>query len=227
MIATEVVVKKGDPAYAGQAAYTRRALRVYDLIAYRLDSPLFWRCSLSRLLAIYDEHVSARHLDVGVGSGYLLHHCDFPVAAPQITLMDLNPDPLAFAARRLRRYGPRTHRANVLTPWGLSAESFDSVAMCNVLNCAPGSMPEKAVAFDHARAVLAPGGCLFGTTVLNGGVEQTRRSRMALKRLNQRGVFDNLADHRDDLEAALAQRFSSFEVSAEGSMAFFVARADV
>jgi len=219
-------LQKGDPAYAGQAVYSGPLLRVYDLVAYRFDAPFIWRCSIESLLAAYDQHVSARHLDVGVGTGYLLDHCDFPVPQPQITLMDLNSNSLAFAARRLRRYRPRTLQANVLAPWGLPAGSFDSIAMCNVLSCAPGSMPEKAVAFDYARAALAPGGRLFGATVLNGGVEHTWRSRLMMNRTNARGIFSNLGDHREDLEAALAQRFSSYEVTAEGSMAFFAASVD-
>jgi SAM-dependent methyltransferase len=217
-------VPRSDPAYAGQAAYTRRTLRFYDLIAYRLDCPLFWRCSVKQLCALYDQNVSGRHLDLGVGTGYLLDRCRFPVAEPQITLIDLNPAPLAYAARRLRRYRPQARQANVLAPWGVPDGSFDSVALCNVLNCAPGSIGEKAIAFKHARSALAPGGRLFGTTVLNGGVSHTRRSRLFMRRLNQRGVFDNLHDHRDSLEAALAGEFASYEIAVEGAMAFFTAR---
>jgi len=224
MSAAGVAVSKSDPAYAGQAAYTRRTLRFYDLIAYRIDCPLFWRCSVKQLRALYDHNVSGRHLDVGVGAGYLLDRCRFPVAEPRITLVDLNPAPLAHAARRLRRYRPETHQANVLAPWGLPEASFDSVALCNVLNCAPGSMSEKAIAFKHARAALAPGGRLFGATVLAEGVAHTRRSRLMLKRLNERGVFDNLHDHKDDLEAALAGEFATYEIAVEGAMAFFTAR---
>jgi SAM-dependent methyltransferase len=218
-------LSKADPAYPGQAAYTRRTLRFYDLIAYRIDCPLFWRCSVKQLHALYDHNVSGRHLDVGVGTGYLLDHCRFPVAEPQLTLIDLNPEPLAYAARRLRRYRPETHQANVLAPWGIPAGAFDSVALGNVLNCAPGPMPEKATAFEQARKTLAPGGRVFGATVLNGGVEHTRRSRFFMKRLNKRGVFDNLGDHMGDLEAALAGSFPSYEIAVEGAMAFFVGTA--
>lgn len=214
------------PAYRGQAAYTRRGLWMYDTIAYRIDCPYFWRCPVERFLALYDTHVSGRHLDVGIATGYLVDRCSFPVAAPEITLMDLNPRCLEYAARRLRRYRPRTHQANVLAPWGLPERAFDSVAMSLVLNCVPGSMREKAVAFEHAGAVLAPGGRVFGATLLAGGVEHTRRSRFLMTRLNKRGVFDNLGDHRDDLEAALAGSFPSYEIAVEGAIAFFVGTAE-
>jgi SAM-dependent methyltransferase len=205
-------------------SYPPAALRLYDFVAYRVDAPLLWRCSVRDLLALYDEQVSGRHLDVGVGTGYLLDRCRFPVPAPQLTLMDVNPGPLAYAARRLRRYAPRCHRADMLGDWGLPAGSFDSVALGNVLVCAPGALPQKAVAFEHARACLAPGGRLFGATVLNGGVEHTRRSRFAMRMLNRRGVFDNLGDHREDLDAALSSTFDSHQIRVRGSAALFTAR---
>ena len=207
-----------------QIAYSPGVLRLYDFVAYRVDAPLLWRCPVGELLDIYDARISARHLDVGVGTGYLLDRCRFPVAAPRITLMDLNPGPLAFASRRLQRYAPRSHRADMLEPWRLPPASFDSIALSNVLVCAAGPLPHKAaLAFEQARQCLSPGGCVFGATVLNGGVEHTRRSRFALKALNRRGVFDNLDDHRDDLEAALAAAFGSYEIKVRGSVALFLA----
>lgn len=205
-------------------AYSPAALRLYDFVAYRVDAPLLWRCSVRDLLALYDREVSARHLDVGVGTGYLLDRCRFPAAAPRITLMDLNPGPLAHAARRLRRYSPHCLRADMLEPWQLPRGAFDSIALSNVLVCAAGAMPEKAVAFEQARECLAVGGRVFGCTVLNGGVEHTRRSRLALRALNRRGIFSNLDDDRAGLEAALSRTFDSHEIAVKGSVAFFTAR---
>jgi SAM-dependent methyltransferase len=226
MESTESIVDRTHLAYRGQAAYTSRMLHAYDLLVFGFNLPVLWRCKVDRLLEHYGSHVSGRHLDVGVGTGCLLDRCRFPVPDPEITLMDLNPTPLAHAADRLQRYRPRTHQANVLAPWGLPDDSFDSIAMCNVLHCVPGSMGEKGVAFEHARAALAPGGQLFGTTVLGGGVEQTRLSRLALKRLNRRGIFDNLEDNLDQLDRALADAFDSREISIHGSMALFSAKVE-
>jgi hypothetical protein len=138
--------------------------------------------------------------------------------------MDLNENSLEVAARRLARYAPTTHQANVLEPWGLQPDSYDSVGMVNVLHCVPGAMLAKTVAFEHARTALAPGGVLFGATVLGGGVEHTRLSRMALKGMNRRGVFSNLEDSLEDLDAGLGRVFDSHEVHVEGAAALFTAR---
>lgn len=204
-------------------SYPASALRLYDFVAYRVDAPLFWRCSVRDLLDVYDRLTGARHLDVGVGTGYLLDRCRFPVAAPRITLIDINPGPLAYAARRLRRYAPRCQVADMLEPWPLPAASFDSIALSNVISCATGSLPGKGIAFEHARECLAPGGRLFGATVLNGGVRHTRRSRLMLRMLNRRGVFDNLGDDLAGLDRALASAFASHEITVKGSIAVFTA----
>ncbi|MFZ1925952.1 MAG: class I SAM-dependent methyltransferase [Solirubrobacteraceae bacterium] len=220
----EGLMEKTHTVYAGQAAYTPRLLKVYDAVVYRFNGPILWRCSKDRFLELYNANVSARHLDIGVATGCLLDECRFPLAAPRITLMDLNENSLEVAARRLARYAPITHQANVLEPWGLQPDSYDSVGMVNVLHCVPGAMPAKTVAFEHARTALAPGGVLFGATILGGGVEHTRLSRMALKGMNRRGVFSNLEDSLEDLDAGLGRVFDSHEVHVEGAVALFTAR---
>lgn len=216
----------GDPAHAGQAAYTRFTLPFYDLLVMRYTLPRLWRCPKSRILKLYDENAGNRHLDVGVASGYLINRCRFSSDSPEITLMDLNPSSLQFAARRLRRYGPRTNRANVLEPWGLPAESFESIAMSNLLHCVPGTLRDKRVAFEHAKDALAPGGTLFGATVLGLEADHSKRSRKAIERLNRKGSFSNLDDRQEDLEAGLAATFPSYEVQVEGVVALFTANKD-
>ena len=216
-------VSESDPVRAGQAAYTRLTLATYDLVVMRYTLPRLWRCPKRHILELYDENVSGRHLDIGVASGYLIDRCRFPVDSPDITLMDLNPSSLGFAARRLRRREPRTHRANVLEPWGLPMGSFESVAMANLLHCVPGTLLDKGVALEHAGDALAPGGTLFGATVLGLEADHSKRSRKALERLNHKGVFSNLDDRLGDLETELADKFSSHEVQVRGVVALFTA----
>lgn len=216
-------VDVSDPAYAGQAGYTRLTLPLYDAYVMRYTLPRLWRCPKDRILALYDENVRARHLDVGVASGYLIDRCRFPTESPEITLMDLNPSSLGYAARRLRRYSPRTHQANVLEPWGLPAGSFESVAMSNLLHCVPGTLPEKRAAFEYARDALTPGGTLFGATVLGTKADHSRRSRKVMERLNRKGGFSNLEDRLEDLEAELTETFPSHEIEMQGVVALFKA----
>ena len=149
---------------AGQAIYTMPMLAAYDFVVHGVCSRLAWKCPTRRLLRHYDAHVTANHLDVGVGTGYFLDRCRFPSTSPRIALMDLNRNALDFTARRIARYRPVAYRRNLLQPISLDARKFDSVGLGYVLHCVPGSMASKAVAFDHLKAVMNPGGVLFGST---------------------------------------------------------------
>jgi SAM-dependent methyltransferase len=222
-----VTVENERTVEAGQAVYTRFTLSFYDLQVLGFNFPVLWRCPKERLLQLYDKHVSSPHLDVGVGSGYLIDKCRFPTQASEITLMDMNLASLKASSRRLRRYAPRAHRANVLEPWRLPEGVFDSVAMVNLLHCVPGTLREKAIAVEHARDALAPGGVFFGATVLGAEANHTIRSRRVMQRYNRLGMFSNLGDRIEDLDAALSDTFATHEVEVEGAVALFAARKDV
>ena len=62
----------------GAAVYSRRTLEIYDPLVLGLCGTYVWKCPTREVLAFYDRHLSARHLDVGVGTGYFLDHCRFP-----------------------------------------------------------------------------------------------------------------------------------------------------
>ncbi|HWP06269.1 MAG TPA: class I SAM-dependent methyltransferase, partial [Polyangiaceae bacterium] len=153
----------------GQAIYTPLVLQAYDAWVLGFSNTLIWRCPTKRLLAHYAKHLSLRHLDAGVGTAYFLAHGRFPPGKPAITLFDLNRDTLAFGSRRLRHFAPRTELGNLLLPLPLT-ERFDSAAINYVLHCLPGSFETKSVVFDHLKAVMRPGGVIFGSTLLAEGV---------------------------------------------------------
>ena len=217
-------VERGDPAHAGQAVYGRAFLSVYDAIVYGFNSPVLWRCPKARLIEHYDAHLSARHLDIGVATGALLDAARFPVAAPEITLMDLNPNSLSAASRRLARYAPRTHRANVLENWRLEPGTYESVALTHILHCLPGSMADKGVAFEHAKRALTPGGTLFGATILAKDVPLNPPARAFTALSNARGILHNWDDGPAELDAALGRVFVEREIRMRGNVALFVAR---
>jgi SAM-dependent methyltransferase len=217
-------VDRDDPAHAGQAVYTRGFLSAYDAFVYGFNHPVLWRCSKARLVEHYDEHLSARHLDIGVATGALLDAATFPVPAPEVTLMDLNPNSLAAASTRIARYEPRTHQANVLEDWRLEPGTYESVAMTNLLHCLPGPMSAKGVVFEHAHRALAPGGTLFGVAILGKDVEMNPPARAMIALSNRRGILDNRADGPAELDAALAAVFPDREIRIHGLLALFTAR---
>ena len=214
-----------DAEHAGAKIYTPVVLLwFYDAIVYGLNAPHFWKCPASEMLAHYNRHISNNHLDVGVGTGYMLHRCHFPSSAPRLYLFDLNPNSLAATARRLARYQPRTLQGSVLAPLPYDGESFASIGLNFLIHCVPGSIAQKAVMFDHLAVHLQPGGVIFGSTILGEGEEFSRAGRRVFDKFNRDGVFHNTRDNEADLRRALEDRFADVLVRRVGHVAIFSAR---
>jgi hypothetical protein len=205
------------------AAYTPLVLHLYDSFVLRFYLPFIWRCPNRNVLALYARNVSGCHLDVGVGTGYYLDHTQFPEAHPAITLLDLNPDCLAAASRRVARYRPIVVRANVLEPLP-AIGPFSSVAVCALLHCLPGSIPAKALIFDHLKCVMAPAARIFGATLVQGSVPRTFVAQHLMDFYNAKGVFQNAQDTVEDLESELSARFCNVNIKVHGSVALFEAQ---
>jgi len=214
----------GEQVEAGHRVYGKRTLAVYDLVVLGISNRFVWRCPTRRLLDHYNEHVSANHLDVGVGTGFFLDRCEFPSASPRVALMDLNPDALEFASRRIARYTPETYRRNVLEPIDLDGAKFDSVGINYLLHCLPGSIESKSVAIDHLTALMNPNAVLFGSTLLQGGVRRNWFARRLMAAYNKRGIFSNQRDDLDALRRALGTRLRDVSVEVVGCAALFAGR---
>jgi ubiquinone/menaquinone biosynthesis C-methylase UbiE len=209
---------------AGQAVYSPLVLSVYDVFVLGFSNHLLWRCPTAELRALYDRNVSAHHLDIGVGTGYFLDRARWPVPSPAITLLDLNANSLAAAARRIERYSPKTATADALQPLP-DLGRFDSMGLCYLLHCLPGAIPSKAAVFDNIRPLLAPGARVFGATILQGSVPRSWAAQRLMDTYNSKGIFSNRSDRVEDLEAALASRFKDVRVGLKGAVALFEARA--
>jgi 2-polyprenyl-3-methyl-5-hydroxy-6-metoxy-1,4-benzoquinol methylase len=164
------------------------------------------------------------HLDVGVGTGYLLDSCRFPSQAPRVSLMDLNQNTLDFASDRIARYKPKTYRRSVLEPIRIDAAKFDSVGINYLLHCIPGTIESKSVAFDHLEALMNPNAILFGSTLLHGGVTRNWAAKRLMNLYNRKGIFSNQADDLAGLKKELSRRFKDVSVEVIGCVAFFSGR---
>src|SRR3954454_10873680 len=131
-----------EDVHAGQRVYTRRVLSAYDLLVLGFSSRFIWRCPKALMLANYDRNVGARHVEFGVGTGYMLDHCRMG-ADPTVTLVDLTPDALDTAAARIARYRPAKVRADVLGRVPLDDASADSLALNFLLHCVAGGWEQE------------------------------------------------------------------------------------
>ena len=212
---------RDDPAYRGQADYTRSLLRVYDPFVLGFAARFIWRCPTSRLVEGYRQHIRNRHLDVGPGTGYFLERSGLPDGG-HVTILDPNRNVLDHAARRLKRLDVTAVEADVLKPLHVDGP-FESAALHLVIHCLPGPMSRKAAAVNNVAAVLAPTGVLFGASVLGTAGPQTWLSRRVLAAFNRRGAFDNLDDTEAGLREILEASFETVDVEVVGSIAIFSA----
>jgi SAM-dependent methyltransferase len=206
------------------AVYTPIVLRLYDWWVLEVSNRLAWQCPTSTvLLPFFAEHLGARHLDVGVGTGYYVVHADVARRA-ELTLLDLNENSLRAAAAR---GGARatTVRHDVTQPLPASLhDRFDSVSLFYLLHCLPGSMLEKEVVIAGLKSALASGGVMYGATILGDAAGHNGFGRQLMRIYNRKGIFGNRTDTLESLEAALRRHFGHVEVRQQGKVALFVAR---
>jgi hypothetical protein len=212
------------PEVASGATVYTNTLKTYDPFVLGYSNRFLWRCPTRIMLDFYNEHVSNRHMDVGVGTGYYLDRCSFPSTNPTIALVDLNPVCLQYAANRIRRYDPKTYVVNILEPFQVDSSGFDSIGINYLLHCLPGNILSKAVVFRNLKPFLSKDGVIFGSTILGQGVKSNILARMQMRLYNSRGIFCNDNDSQSDLEKALKENFVDYSLRIVGCVALFTGR---
>ena len=206
---------------AAQAIYSPLVLALYDWWVLGISNRWIWRCPTPHLLAHFNRHITANHLDVGVGTGYFLDRAHFPSAMPRLALLDLNTDCLSMTAKRVARYKPVLYHANILEPLNLETEGFDSISLNYVLHCLPGNMETKSSVFLHLKTVLNPGGVIFGSTLLHDSRHNNWLAQTLMTAYNAKKIFSNKADELEGLQQSLHQHFSESTVEVRGCVALF------
>jgi len=216
-------MKIDDHVKAGQSVYTPLTLKLYDWFVLGFSNRMLWRCPTSELLALYARNASGRHLDVGVGTGYFLDRTKWPVSDPQITLIDLNSHSLEAVEKRIDRFSPRSIVANILEPLSLE-QGFDSVGLCYLLHCLPGTLSQKSIVFDHVLSVMSDSATVFGATIVQGDAPRSRAARTLMNFYNRKGIFSNEHDTYDALKIELDKRFASVKLHRHGAVVTFEAK---
>lgn len=62
----------------GHAVYTPMMLRLYNLWVLDISNAWIWRCPKRIQLQHFNQFITRNHLDIGVGTGYYLKHCQWP-----------------------------------------------------------------------------------------------------------------------------------------------------
>ncbi|HEX9833753.1 MAG TPA: methyltransferase, partial [Mycobacterium sp.] len=193
-----------------------------NLYVLRFNNRWMWRCPRRRLLQHYDQHIRCSHLDVGPGTGWYLQHTTFPCQHPRVTLLDLSPNSLATAGKRLRTLSPALVASDIFSPIP-TQEKYNSIAANYVFHCIPGDWDTKSLAIKHIAAALSPDGVFFGSTILGQGVRHNLLGRRTMKRFNATGTFHNDTDDLLGLQKALDTHFEKSTTTMVGKVALFSA----
>ncbi len=203
--------------------YTPRNLAFYDWWVLGVSNHWFWRCPTAKLLDLYRSRITGNHLEVGVGTGY------FPAqtlaVGGRLALLDINRHCLDRASKRLAPHRPEIYQENVLEPIPLKIAPFDSIALNYLLHCLPGPIEQKAATvIDHLLPLLAPGGTIFGSTLLGKDIQRPVLSVPLMARYNRSGIFSNQEDSLGGLMEVLSTRFKTFNVEVHGCAVLFWAK---
>jgi len=174
--------------------------------------------------AHYKKYVRHNHLEVGVGTGFLLNRVQFGSDHPRLALMDLSLECLEKTKQKVARHAPATYIQNLLEPIQYKIDKVESIAINYVMHCIPGSFKEKGIAFAHLKTLLSETGVLFGTTVLSEKVHKNVLASPFMWLMNYLGVFNNRSDNAHDLRECLEKNFEVIEFEVVGVTAFFAVR---
>ena len=216
--------------------YTPFILWLYDFVVHTLSNQFAWCCSSKDVLVPFFQRYlpeGRNHLDVGVGTGYMLYHSNAQLSSYEnIFLMDMNPNALAQSARRLEGSGlpptaihPILHDATL--PWNQKPlPMFESISVFYLLHCLSGPMTDKVRTVVSAlKPHLNPtSGVLYGATILGDEAHHNILGRCLMGIYNWKGVFGNRGDKEADLREALRQHFEEVDVWRRGKVALFAAR---
>lgn len=193
-----------------QRFFNRWSLFAYDFSLFNFISPYLWGCNKSLLLLRYQRWCGSSHLEVGVGTGYLLDRSNPEIKT--LHLLDLSEACLSTAAKRLQRYQPQIWLRNILQPIEGVEPKFDSISINYVMHCVPGSFAEKGIAFKHLKPLLKERGILFGASVMKGPNSNILANTFMCL-LNGIGLFNSARDKVDQLELELKRHFRFVKIT--------------
>lgn len=202
-----------------QAFFNRFLLKFYDFVVYKFVSEKVWGFENEKLLDRHRKYLGTSHLEVGVGTGYVLKKVISSLN--QLTIMDLSEDCLEKAGERLSAKSPDLIRQNILEACK-SNTLFDSIALNYVLHCVPGGFRTKGFSFKNLKELMSEDAVIFGLSVVYH-YQNNVLAKLALWILNKLGIFNNKSDSADELEAELNKYFRYVNVKVINSVIQFEA----
>lgn len=213
----------------GATIYHRSTLFFYDFLVHGLSNRFVWRCPTRHLKKLYQEQLSANHLEIGIGSGRFLRSSARDCKFNRLAIADVNPECLAYASKILEPWRPQTLQLNLLDPLfasGHQANRFDSIGINYVLHCLATTWKNKLAICDSlVTNMLNPGGVLFGSTLFPG-LNEHYLSRRLMKTYQRKRIFHNAEDDPTGFSQWAENRYPGSTFQQAGCAMLFIIRSN-
>ena len=238
---------------AGYWIYNSLVLRIYDWVVPGILNRFVWRCPTSCVRSLFNEHLSARHADIGIGTGFFLAHAyrargtkqqrhqsllGSECFAERLILLDAHPATLNYCETRLQRLGVfaenqiETHEINVTDDRQLAELAaiigqngmLDSVSANYLFHCLPNGLQSSEPSIAFAKQVLAKDGVFFGSMILAEQTDKRLVTKTIAGLFRRLNIFGRRKDRLSELRGLLNKHFEFCDIQLRGCVAVFVAK---
>lgn len=204
-------------SHAGQKVYSKAVLKIYNFWVLFFNNRFLWKCKTSNLVNLYSKNITANHLDIGVGSGYLLNKVRDKLS--KVTLMDLNPTCLDYVENKLKDKEISKLKTDILVDVPEAFHNqFDSIGANYLIHCLPDN-DNKDMVFKNISKMLKSTGVAFGSTIINE--YDSKMASSVANKFNEKGIFDNSGDTYEKIEKYIKENFQNYDIYKIGSVCIF------
>jgi len=176
--------------------FVSSSIKFYDFLVNDLNCNYAWRCHKSNIFKNYQKNLRSNHLEIGPGSGYFLNPKFHKKEISNLFLMDVNQPILEASQQNLEKHYSNIQLLNHnIFNKELDSLKINSIGINYVLHCVPGPLDQK---LEKLHLNLPKNTNIFGATVISDFERQTELSKLELKVLNHKGIFNNKMDFSND-----------------------------
>lgn len=208
----------------GAKVYTKKSLKIYDLIVLKISNQFIWRCPTRLILKQLKKSISNDHLDIGTGTGYYLKKLITERNFEKLSILDLYENCLELTSKRIYPQKHKSIKHNIYEPIPESIECFKSISAIYLFHCLPGTADDKSTVIKNIADKLKDNGTFFGAQIISDEYNHNFLSKKLMNFYNKKKFFCNYDDKQNDLRKNLEKHFKEVDFKIKGCVALFTCK---